>query len=111
MITTISTLPRPKDHVYTVVDVRDSKSVNAWIESTMNKLGKLDGAVNMAGVITAGCPLKDEMDENFSLTFDINARGVFYCLRAQLQNMKAGASIVRCLQSKTSFIIRDLTFV
>ncbi len=46
------TLPGSGHHMYTVIDVRDRSTVYAWIESTMQRLGKLDGAVNMAGVIT-----------------------------------------------------------
>lgn len=33
-----------------VVDVRDGKMVDAWIEQTVEKFGRLDGAVNCAGV-------------------------------------------------------------
>lgn len=34
-----------------VVDVRDRKTVEAWIAATVDKFGKLDGAANLAGVI------------------------------------------------------------
>lgn len=81
-------------HMSTVVDVRSSQSVNAWIESTVQKLGKLDGAVNMAGVITHATPITEETDENWEFAFSVNTRGVFYCLRAQLKAMAAGGSIV-----------------
>ncbi|EEU35119.1 uncharacterized protein NECHADRAFT_19041, partial [Fusarium vanettenii 77-13-4] len=33
------------------VDVRKSASVNAWIEKTVQHFGKLNAAVNMAGVL------------------------------------------------------------
>lgn len=92
--TAISSLPRSEEHMYTAIDVRKSESVNSWIESTVQKLGKLDGAVNMAGIITAGCPITEMTDESWNFNFDVNARGVFFCLRAQLKAMKSGGSIV-----------------
>ncbi|KAJ6098972.1 Short-chain dehydrogenase/reductase SDR [Penicillium canescens] len=41
-----------KVHITTTIDVRNGQSVAGWIKSTVEKMGKLDGAVNMAGVIT-----------------------------------------------------------
>jgi NAD(P)-dependent dehydrogenase (short-subunit alcohol dehydrogenase family) len=81
-------------HMYTVVDVRQSQSVDTWIKSTVKKLGKLDGAVNMAGVISPAKPITETPDEAWNFNFDVNARGVFFCLRAQLKAMGDGGSIV-----------------
>lgn len=88
------TLTGSDKHMCTVVDVRYSQSVDAWIRSTVEKLGKLDGAVNMAGVISPAKPITEETDETWNFNFDVNARGVFFCLRAQLRAMGAGGSIV-----------------
>ena len=87
-------LPGSDKHMYTVMDVRNSQSVNNWIESTVQRLGKLDGAVNMAGVITVATPVAEETDDNWDFTFAVNARGVFSCIRAELKAMTAGGSIV-----------------
>lgn len=81
-------------HMYTVVDVRSSQSVDSWIKSTVERLGKLDGAVNMAGVITPAKPITEETDDTWDFNFAVNTRGVFFCLRAQLKAMTAGGSIV-----------------
>ncbi|EWG52475.1 hypothetical protein FVEG_11215 [Fusarium verticillioides 7600] len=81
-------------HIITQVDVRDSQEVSAWIEKTVSVFGKLDGAVNMAGVFTHGTCLRDETDNTWDLIMGVNARGVFNCLRAELKHMKAGGSIV-----------------
>ncbi|KAJ5708814.1 hypothetical protein N7493_010148, partial [Penicillium malachiteum] len=83
-----------QNHIYTVVDVRRSQDVDAWIDSTVEKLGKLDGAVNMAGIISPAQPITEISDETWDFNFAVNTRGVFSCLRAQLRAMKAGASIV-----------------
>ena len=37
----------------TVCDVRNISEVRKWIEKTIEKFGKLDGAANMAGIIGA----------------------------------------------------------
>lgn len=84
-----------KGHITTVVDVRKSAAVNAWIEKTVKELGKIDCAANVAGVHTGkGSGLADETDEHWDLTMDVNAKGVFFCMRAQLKAMTDGGSIV-----------------
>lgn len=81
-------------HIYQVVDVSNSKNVDAWIETTVQKLGKLDGAVNMAGVIAPATPVTELSDSAWDLTFAVNTKGVFNCLRAQLKSISSGGSIV-----------------
>ncbi|CAF3594835.1 hypothetical protein SNK05_013247 [Fusarium graminearum] len=81
-------------HIYQVVDVSKSESVNAWIKQTIDKFGKLDGAVNMAGIIAEPTPLTEYTDEVWDRMFAVNTRGVFNCLRAELKTMTAGGSIV-----------------
>ncbi|KAF2019203.1 NAD(P)-binding protein [Aaosphaeria arxii CBS 175.79] len=92
--TAIASLPSSDQHIYTVVDVRNSGQVNAWIEGTVKKYGKLDGAVNMAGVIAKATPVKEVTDADWDFSFSVNTKGVFNCLRAQLNAMTDGGSIV-----------------
>lgn len=84
-------------HMYTVVDVRNSQSVDTWIQTTVKQLDKLDGAVNMAGIITPATPVADETDNHWNLVMEINLRGVFACMRAEINAMKNGGSIVSLL--------------
>jgi NAD(P)-dependent dehydrogenase (short-subunit alcohol dehydrogenase family) len=81
-------------HIYQAVDVSKSESVNFWIQKTLDTFGKLDGAVNMAGIIAEPTPLTEYTDEVWDRMFAVNTRGVFNCLRAELKAMKEGASIV-----------------
>ncbi|KAM5341811.1 hypothetical protein ACJ41O_014842 [Fusarium nematophilum] len=81
-------------HLTTVVDVRRGDQVEEWIRSTANKLGNLDGAVNLAGVVTDGVVITEETDAHWDILMDVNARGVFNCMRAQLKHMNDGGSIV-----------------
>ena len=90
----IASLASDQEHMYTVVDVRNSEKVNDWIKCTIDKYGKLDGAVNMAGIITKATPVKDLTDADWDFSFAVNTKGVFNCLRAQLNAMQDGGSIV-----------------
>ncbi|KAF5242892.1 hypothetical protein FANTH_8477 [Fusarium anthophilum] len=56
--------------------------VNAWIEKTVSVFGKLDSAVNMSG-------------NTWDSIMGVNARSVFNRLRAELNHIKSGGSIVR----------------
>jgi NAD(P)-dependent dehydrogenase (short-subunit alcohol dehydrogenase family) len=80
-------------HIWTRVDVRDSASVNNWILRTVERLGRLDGAVNFAGVAKMANVI-DETDDSWDFQMNVNARGVFFCIRAQLRHMEKGGSIV-----------------
>lgn len=63
--------------------------------ATVEKFGKLDVVVNMAGVITPVKPVVSLSDQDFDFTFDVNVRGLMICLRVQLNAMSAlGGSIV-----------------
>ncbi|CAK7200155.1 hypothetical protein SEUCBS139899_002845 [Sporothrix eucalyptigena] len=84
----------PKGTVAATVDVRDSKQVADWIDRTVHIHGRLDGAVNMAGVVTMGTMLRDDTDDAWDFIMGVNAKGTFNCLRAQLQHMSKGGSIV-----------------
>ncbi|KAF5863512.1 hypothetical protein ETB97_010013 [Aspergillus alliaceus] len=71
-------------HKHTVVNVK----------STVERLGKPDGAVNIARVITPAKQLPKKTDNNWDFNFAVNTRGVFFCLGAQLKTMTAGGTIV-----------------
>lgn len=88
-------LPSQSQHLWTKVDVRNTKSVDAWVEKTVGHFGRIDGAVNMAGIITPARPITEQTDEDFAFSMEVNAQGVFRCLRAQLRRMGQGGSIVR----------------
>lgn len=85
-------------HMSEVVDVRSSESVDAWIGKVVKRFNKIDGAVNMAGVITPAVPITEQKAEDWDLVFAVNARGVFNCLKAQLPVTAPGGSIVSHLK-------------
>lgn len=74
-------------HLNTLVDVRNASAVDSWMDATLKKFGRLDGAVNMAGILTPATPLVDTRDEDWEQSFAVNARGMFNCLRAEIRGM------------------------
>lgn len=80
-----------------IVDVRDEKAVDDWIEATVQKFGKLDGAVNLAGVLPKTFythSTEQQVTKDWDFVLAINLTGVMYCMRAQLKHMKDEGSIV-----------------
>lgn len=83
--------------IFTVVDVTKLSDVRTFIAKTVKEFGRLDGAANLAGVIgrkASTTELRDETDDEWDLIMNINAKGVFNCMREELKVMKSGASIV-----------------
>lgn len=81
----------------TVLDVRDDAAVVAWIDATVKQFGRLDGAANCAGAlapIQTLATVENTLDEDWDYVMDINLKGVFRCMRAELRNMNDGGSIV-----------------
>lgn len=72
----------------TVVDIRSSAAVNAWIAETVSHFGRLDGAANMAGAIGKYHGVGrfiDLTDEEWDMLVGVNLTGMMYCLRAEVR--------------------------
>jgi len=68
----------PGDLLTKTVDVRKVDQVDAWIKETVAKFGKLDGAVNLAGVIPKVINIErveDLNDEDWQFVIDVNLNG------------------------------------
>ena len=76
------------------VDVTKEAQVNAWIENTISEFGQLDYAANVAGGPETPGPLVNKTTAQYDFATDLNLRGVFNCMVAQLRGMSAGSSIV-----------------
>ena len=78
-------------------DVARKDQVRAAVDATVSAWGALDCAVNAAGVEGATRELLDEDDMLYDRTMDINVRGVWHCMRAQIAQMllqTTGGSVV-----------------
>jgi NAD(P)-dependent dehydrogenase (short-subunit alcohol dehydrogenase family) len=81
----------------TVVDVRNRQQVEDWIKKTVEKLGKLDGAANLAGVIGKHInitPIEKVDDDDWDFVVGVNQKGLLNCLRAQIPYFNDNGSIV-----------------
>ena len=90
----------PNSRVYgRVVDISKSGEVDAWLDETIKDLGQLNGAANVAGVggVAGGVwqqTIRETDDSQWNYITDVNLKGTFNCVRAELQRMDKGASIV-----------------
>jgi NAD(P)-dependent dehydrogenase (short-subunit alcohol dehydrogenase family) len=88
----------PGTDIFTfALDVRDYAKVEQWIQQTMEKFGKLDGAANLAGVIPHSIGIGLLIDQDLSewdFVLSVNLTGVLHCLKAQLKVLHEGGSVV-----------------
>ena len=78
------------------VDVADEQAIEAAVELAVDRFGGLDFGVNNAGIQGAAQPLTDQSADDFDRIIDINLKGIWRCLRAQLPALLArgGGAIV-----------------
>jgi len=67
-------------------DVSVTKEVDAMVERTVDRFGRLDILVNNAGRVGYGW-VTNMTDETWDGVFDVNVRGTFACSRAALKHM------------------------
>jgi len=93
-----STPSTPQNTILTTpVDIRSSNQVDDWIAKTKKHFGKLDGSANVAGVIGPGFGVTDISglsNEEWEFILGTNLTGTFFCLRAQLNAIEDGGSVV-----------------
>lgn len=76
-------------------DVTDKVQVAAMVDRAVGTYGRLDSAFNNAGVNSDSAPLLATSDEEFERIIDINLRGVWNCMKAELRQMMAqGAGVI-----------------
>jgi 3-oxoacyl-[acyl-carrier protein] reductase len=81
-------------------DVASLVSVQALFEHARELHGPLDILVNNAGIAIFK-PAVDVTDEEYDAVFNLNARGVFYCLREAARTMRDGGRIVNISSGAT----------
>jgi NAD(P)-dependent dehydrogenase (short-subunit alcohol dehydrogenase family) len=79
------------------MDVTDTSSVNRAFDTVFERFGRLDHAVNCAGVNCAAVPLGAGDEDDFDHTIAVNLKGVWRCLRrevAQMATQPEGGNVV-----------------
>lgn len=81
-----------------VCDVTDEARVEELVQHTVKTFGGLDMAYNNAGIQVPACDAAEETAENFDRALGINLRGVWACMKHELQYMRqqGTGSIVNC---------------
>ncbi len=79
-------------------NVADEAEVAAMVEQTVSAFGRLDAAYNNAGVQSPAVDTADASGEEFERVNGINLRGVWNCMKYELQQMRKQGSgaIVNC---------------
>lgn len=83
------------ESTFVAVDVADEAQVKNLIEKTVETYGGLDVAVNNAGTLPPTIDLVDQTIDDYNLVFDVDARGVFLCMKYEIpQMLEKGGAIV-----------------
>ena len=79
-----------------VADVGDAASMEALVERVMQEHGRLDIAVNNAGIGGASAPIGEYPVDSWKQVMSVNLDGVFYSMRSEIPAMlkNGGGSII-----------------
>jgi NAD(P)-dependent dehydrogenase (short-subunit alcohol dehydrogenase family) len=79
---------------YSAGDVTVGADVARFVDATIDRFGRLDGAFNNAGINQYG-RLDDVSEEDFDRVMTVNVKGTWLCLREEVRAMReSGGSIV-----------------
>jgi NAD(P)-dependent dehydrogenase (short-subunit alcohol dehydrogenase family) len=79
-------------------DVSDDAQVEAMVKKTVSTFGRLDAAYNNAGVQNVLAETADTTREDYDRVMGVNLRGVWSCMKFELQQMRkqGSGSVVNC---------------
>lgn len=75
------------DGMFVKTDVSKGAEVDALIQKTVEKFGRLDVAFNNAGIEGVWVPIARQSEEDFDRTIAINLKGVWLCLKYEIRQM------------------------
>ena len=73
--------------IFVKTDVSSSEQVQALVNKTVEHFGRLDYAVNNAGIGGESAPAAEMSEEGWQRVIDINLTGVWLCMKYELQAM------------------------
>lgn len=83
--------------LFVKTNVTAANEVEALVDKTVSHYGRLDCAVNCAGIDEESAPLGEGDDAQFDRIMNVNVKGVWLCMKAQLRrmlNQEGGGAIV-----------------
>jgi A-factor type gamma-butyrolactone 1'-reductase (1S-forming) len=72
-----------------VADVRNLRAVTGAVGRAVEAFGRLDAALNNAGVPGPYLPLDEYTEEDFMRILQVDLAGVWRCMRAEIRQMRA----------------------
>jgi len=86
-------------------DVSQAKDVDALVKRTVKTFGSIDCACNNAGIEGMIAPFAEQTEANFDRIISVNLKGVFLCLRAEIEQMaKSGGGAIVNLASVAGLV-------
>jgi NAD(P)-dependent dehydrogenase (short-subunit alcohol dehydrogenase family) len=81
-----------------ICDMTDAAQVTAMVERAVSTCARLDAAFNNAGINTDSVATLETSDDDFDCVMNINLRGVWHRMKAELRQMTAQGrgAIVNC---------------
>lgn len=76
------------DATFVEIDVSDLESVERMIDIALDTYGRLDFAHNNVGIMTGFAELTDIEEGQWKKLFDINLKGIWACMKAELPVME-----------------------
>ena len=73
--------------IFVPTDVSKTADVQALVEKTVEKFGRLDIGFNNAGIEGNWISIAEQPEEDFDRTLAINLKGVWLCLKYEIQQM------------------------
>jgi 3alpha(or 20beta)-hydroxysteroid dehydrogenase len=93
-VTDTSALAEDLGGVFVHADVSDEAQVKALMDAASDLHGRIDIAINNAGMPAGGAPISDLGADVFLRGYETNALGVMYGIKHAVPHMREGGSIV-----------------
>lgn len=94
--TTLQTIKKAGgEAIFVKCDIAQESDVKKLIDTTVSTYGKIDFAFNNAGIEGGSAPTHESTNENWDRVINTNLRGVWHCMKYELQQMlKAGGGVI-----------------
>lgn len=91
--------------LYVHSDASNEEDIKALVQKTVETYGRLDCAFNNAGIESPMKPLHEHSLEQFDKLMAINVRGLFLCMKYEIQQMLTQGTGVIINNSSTSGLV------